>query len=148
MPKRVALASQLMYLLSQAERVVGRDLATVLAHEGVTTEQWRVLNALSDADGVTMGDLAQTALLPHPTLTRIVDRLVDATLIYRRLDARDRRRVVIHLSDEGRHLAIRVSQAAWERQHQVETAFGAERTRDLMAELDALVHCLNESQSR
>ena len=96
-----------------------------LAAEGVTVEQWRILRALSDGHGHSMGDLAEAVLMPHPTLTKAVDRLVDDALVYRRQDAADRRRVAVYLSDRGRDLLARLDRRAAEHHPAVEAAYGA-----------------------
>src|SRR4051794_36976052 len=64
------LRGSLAYLLSRAERGVNRELAAGLATGGVTVEQWRILQALADGRGHSMGDLARAALMPHPTPPR------------------------------------------------------------------------------
>jgi DNA-binding MarR family transcriptional regulator len=65
-------------------------------------EGWRVLGALRSGDGFTMTDISLAMGIPPPTLTRIVDRLVDAGFVLRRIDATDRRRVLIYLSARGK----------------------------------------------
>lgn len=67
-----------------------------------TIEGWRVLGALRDGDGFTMSDMATAISIPPPTLTRIVDKLVDGGFVLRRVDASDRRRVLIYLSARGK----------------------------------------------
>ncbi|WP_158854608.1 MarR family winged helix-turn-helix transcriptional regulator [Saccharothrix deserti] len=58
--------------------------------------------------------LAEFALLPAPTLTKVVDRMVAANLVYRRVDDADRRRVLVFIADHGRE-ALRRWVAAVER---------------------------------
>ncbi len=113
------LRSHLAYLLAEAEQAVNRGLAESLSAEGVTVEQWRILRALSDGYGHSMGDLAAAVLMPHPTLTKAVDRLVESALVYRRQDEADRR--------QGR----------------IEAAYGVQRTERLMRELGRLVESLS-----
>jgi DNA-binding MarR family transcriptional regulator len=67
-----------------------------------SVEGWRVLGALRSGDGFTMTDVSSAMAIPPPTLTRIVDRLVDAGFVLRRIDATDRRRVLIYLSARGK----------------------------------------------
>lgn len=132
------LRAHLSYLLSEAEREVSRQLAAGLAAEGVTIEQGRILRALSDGHGHSMTDLAEAVLMPHPTLTKAVDRLVDDALVYRRQDTSDRRRVAVYLSDLGRSLVARLDRRAADHHAEVSAAFGADRTEHLMRELEAL----------
>jgi len=65
-------------------------------------EGWRVLGVLRAGDGLTMSDISTAMSVPPPTLTRIVDKLVDGGWVLRRVDAADRRRVLIHLSARGK----------------------------------------------
>ncbi|GAA0714776.1 MarR family transcriptional regulator [Dactylosporangium roseum] len=138
----VGLRSHLGYVLSEAERAVNRGLSTALHAEGVTVEQWRILRALSDGRGHSMGDLAEAALMPHPTLTKAVDRLVDSALVYRRQDANDRRRVAVYLSDSGTLLVDRLDHAATAHHRAVEAAFGPQRAEELMRSLTLLIESL------
>ncbi|MGE3253441.1 MarR family transcriptional regulator [Pseudonocardia sp.] len=70
----------------------------------MTIDQWRVVDLLADGEGHPMSEIAAAIVVPGPTLTKIVDRLVDAATVYRLVDSRDRRRVLAFLSDDGRAL--------------------------------------------
>jgi DNA-binding MarR family transcriptional regulator len=142
------LGSSLAYLLSRAERSVNRGLAATLAGEDVTIEQWRILRALADERGHSMGELAEAVLMPHPTLTKAVDRLIDRALVYRGTSAGDRRRVAVFLADRGRDLLGRVDGAVAEHHRTITLAFGKDRTEGLMRELEALVEALDYSPLR
>jgi DNA-binding MarR family transcriptional regulator len=58
-----------------------------------------------------MTEIASHARVPAPTLTKIVDRLVDRALVYRRVDEVDRRRVLVFLSEHGRTTHERLTPA-------------------------------------
>jgi DNA-binding MarR family transcriptional regulator len=94
----------LLHLLSRAEHHAVRRLAAALETEaaGCTIDQWRALNLLADDAGHTMTEVADYALLPAPTATKLIDRLVADNLVYRHPDPTDRRRVLVHLTDRGR----------------------------------------------
>jgi DNA-binding MarR family transcriptional regulator len=136
------LRSHLAYLLSQAEQAVNRGLAETLAAEGMTVERWRILRALSDGHGHSMGDLAAAVLMPHPTLTKAVDRLIEDALVYRRQDETDRRRVAVFLAGRGEQAIRRLDEAAEQHHQRIEASYGAARTERLMRELDRLVQSL------
>jgi len=95
---------QLAQLLSRAERRLTRRLARPLEEEGATVEQWRALVLLADGAGHTMSEIAEFALLPSPSNTRLIDRMVADNLVYRKADMRDRRRVLVHVTARGRTL--------------------------------------------
>jgi len=93
--------SSLLEALAVLHRVADGQVAAVLAPEGFTVDQWRVLRALAEESGQGMGALASSLRIPAPTLTRIVDGLVDRSLVYRRQAAEDRRRLTVHLARAG-----------------------------------------------
>lgn len=85
----------------------GRWWTDALSHgllddEVTSIEGWRVLGALRSGDGYTMSDICAAMGIAPPTLTRIVDRLVDGGFVIRRVDAMDRRRVLVYLSSRGK----------------------------------------------
>lgn len=99
----------LSHLLSQVENRVTRRLTAVLSNHDCALEEWRVLSLLVDSVGRPMSEIASLAMLPPPTLTKLVDRMVADNLVYRRGDDQDRRRVLVFLSDRGlaKYLAIK-----------------------------------------
>lgn len=142
------LRAHLSYLLAEAERELNRQLAAGLSAEGVSVEQWRILRALTDGHGHSMTDLAEAVLMPHPTLTKAIDRLVEDAIVYRRQDTADRRRVAVYLSGLGRDLVARLDRRAAEHHADVEAAFGADRTERLMRELEALAAASKRNDTR
>jgi DNA-binding MarR family transcriptional regulator len=104
------LVHRLATALSRAERELTRRLADVLGQEGATIEEARALALLADGAGHTMGELAAYAVMTAPTLTRLVDRLVADTLAYRKVDDRDRRRVLVYATRQGRRRQRRLAQ--------------------------------------
>ena len=91
----------LLQLLTRAERLSVRRVQSVLDEFGCSVEAWRVLDLLSDGQGHNMTALADHAFLPAPTLTKLIDQLVDQNLVFRRVDPVDRRRVLAHLTPRG-----------------------------------------------
>lgn len=91
----------LVEAVTLAQRRLARGLSLLLTEEGTTLDQFRALRALSGSEGLSMGGLADALLAPHPTVTRVVEGLVDAGLVYRRQSDSDRRRVTVHLSRRG-----------------------------------------------
>jgi DNA-binding MarR family transcriptional regulator len=124
-PPPALVMQRLAQLLSQAERGVTRQLRRVVEEEGSTVEEWRTLVLLADGASHPMSEIAEFALLPAPTLTRLIDRMVADNLAYRKADPRDRRRVLVHITPRGRALQRRLA-ARIEESHA-----------DILAEADA-----------
>ncbi|GEL25014.1 hypothetical protein PSU4_39680 [Pseudonocardia sulfidoxydans NBRC 16205] len=102
----------LIRVLGSLERQLTQHLESVLATEGLNIDQWRVLELLADGVGLPMSRIAHHLLVPGATLTKIVDRLTDASLVYRRVDQADRRRVLVLLGDRGQLVYHRLSPMA------------------------------------
>lgn len=105
----VPMEIRLAQALSQAERRVAGRVERVVEAASIGLEQWHVLSLLADGAGHRMSDIARFAMVPAPTLTKIVDRLVERNLVYRRVDTSDRRRVLVFLASRGRDLHRRLS---------------------------------------
>ncbi|MDQ1042923.1 MarR family winged helix-turn-helix transcriptional regulator [Streptomyces sp. V4I2] len=105
----------LMQLLTRAERLAARRLQTVLDEDGCSLDSWRVLALLADGEGHNMTAVAGAVFLPPPTLTKLVDHLVDQNLVYRRVDPLDRRRILAHLTPRGQSYWRRISREVRER---------------------------------
>jgi DNA-binding MarR family transcriptional regulator len=144
-PKAIepTLMQQLAQALSRAERCMTRELARMLEVEGCSVEQWRILLLLSDGRGHPMSEIAEFALVPAPSLTRLVDRLVTEGLVHRTADARDRRRVLVHLTRRGRALHRRLGERV--EREQAALLAGAEpaEAQRLLGLLDGLVDRLS-----
>ncbi|RPE39408.1 DNA-binding MarR family transcriptional regulator [Streptomyces sp. Ag109_O5-1] len=105
----VPSSPDLAHLLSHAERRIVQRLSTVLAEEDCTVEEWRVLSIVGDSQGRPMSEIADHALMPAPSLTKLVDRMVADNLVHRRPDPHDRRRVLLYLTARGDDLHRRAA---------------------------------------
>ncbi|WP_028923689.1 MarR family winged helix-turn-helix transcriptional regulator [Pseudonocardia acaciae] len=121
----VPVQTSLAGLLAQAERTVAQRLESALRSAAeLTIEQWRVLALLADGLGHPMSEIAAFALVPPPTLTKIIDRLAERTLVYRRVDTQDRRRVLVFLSNRGAELHRTVRAQVADAEREVADALG------------------------
>jgi DNA-binding MarR family transcriptional regulator len=76
---------------------IRRSAQADLASSGLTPQQARVLEELSNEDGLTITQLSQRMELAHSTVSGIVDRLEKKHLLQRRQEPRDRRYARIYL---------------------------------------------------
>lgn len=110
----------------------------MLAAEGLTEQQWRVLRALaSDRAPMDAGELADTTFLLASSLSRILAGLERESLVTRSVSELDRRRVSISLSEQGRELVAHVAPSSEAIYQELEARFGVDRLASLIAELDA-----------
>jgi DNA-binding MarR family transcriptional regulator len=131
--------TRLLDVLASVWRALSRELADRLAEEKTTVDQWRVLRLLADSgEGTAPSELAERARIAAPSLTRLVDTLVDRALVYRRPSAVDGRRIDVHLSDAGRALLDRLTAIVAAHEAALADRVGADVLRDALAVLDRL----------
>ncbi|WP_237535655.1 MarR family transcriptional regulator [Streptomyces sp. SID3343] len=113
-PGHVTPEPLLIELVTLAQRRLTRTLTVALSEEDCTFDQWLVMRTLADggSSGKLMGELAHELLIPHASLTRIVDALADAGRLYRRQSSEDRRRIAVHLSRRGHERLERLNALA------------------------------------
>lgn len=139
MPEIIAERS-VFVLFTAAERLLTAAIAADLDDEGVTVEQWRVLDGLSHREGRSMSEIATLAILSAPTLTKVVDRLVAENLVHRRSDPYDRRRVLVLLTPRGRAVRSRLDQILQQHHSHLEAVLGRSglgQLTDLLSRLQA-----------
>lgn len=109
----------LVDVLSRAERLVTGRLSGLLAAEGSTVDEWRVLSLLARRGGQSMSAIAAASLLAPPTLTKRIDGMVADGLVHRRVDDADRRRVLVLLAPRGRAAHRRLADCVLEEERRV-----------------------------
>ena len=91
----------LPYLLAHASNLVSRQIDEIAATERISRNECKVLLTLIDNEGVSLNELADLMIIKQPTLSRIVETMVDAGWLDRAVVARDRRAVNIRLTRSG-----------------------------------------------
>ncbi|MBV9603217.1 MAG: winged helix-turn-helix transcriptional regulator [Chloroflexi bacterium] len=80
---------------------------------GIEPQQHQLLLALkglpTNDEPPTVGNVATWLAIQHHSAVELVDRAVARGLVRREHDAHDRRRVLVHLTDEGEALLDRLS---------------------------------------
>ena len=113
--QQLDLDAQLCFPLYAATRAVTRRYGELLAEVHLTYPQYLTLLALWESDAppagkhLSVGALGERLRLDSGTLTPLLKRLESAGFVVRRRDAKDERRVLIELTDEGWALRDRVA---------------------------------------
>lgn len=134
-------------LLQAREAVMDMFRPHLNAH-GVTEQQWRVLRALAEATALEAGELARRVCLLMPSLSRILRDLGAQGLLARRSDPKDRRVVIVSLTDKGRLLFEDMSRESEVVYAAIEKTLGAGHCRALMADLDDVASKLSAAHGR
>jgi DNA-binding MarR family transcriptional regulator len=89
---------------------LARSFEVVLERQDLTIQKYRVLAYLAGNPG-SPSELAYRLTVQPPTVTRLVDGLVQRGLVERHVDEGDRRRSTIVLTRAGRHALTRANAA-------------------------------------
>jgi DNA-binding MarR family transcriptional regulator len=98
------------FLLTNAQNAVFLYFKRELQEFNVTPIQYALLKCLWDEDDQMPSQLAQVLCLDSSTVTGIMGRLEDKGLIIRAFCKTDRRRVSVHLTQEGKALQAPIEQ--------------------------------------
>ena len=102
---RMELANRLFFRLYQCANMLHKTGSRAIEEEGLTTQQWAVLGALSrpqvDA-GMKLGDLARYLMVSRQNLAGVIGRLEKAGHLTSAADPSDRRSRLIQMTDSGR----------------------------------------------
>lgn len=95
------------FLVSQIKQISGRIFDKLLTEAGIEAfngAQGRILYVLWQEDGVPIVELAKKTGLAKTTLTSMLDRMENTSLIIREFDKADRRLIRISLTEKAREL--------------------------------------------
>jgi DNA-binding MarR family transcriptional regulator len=101
------LANRLFFRLYQCANMLHKTGSRAVAEEGLTTQQWAVLGALSREKaqaGTSIGDLARYLMVSRQNLSGLIGRMERDGHIAITIDGRDRRSRVVTMTDSGRHV--------------------------------------------
>jgi MarR family transcriptional regulator, organic hydroperoxide resistance regulator len=101
-PAPVPLDQQLCFALYATSMAIQRTYKPMLDALGITYPQYLVLETLWEADGRSVGAIAERLALESSTVTPLVKRLEAAGLVTRARNPADERQVQVTLTAAGR----------------------------------------------
>ncbi|WFU38565.1 homoprotocatechuate degradation operon regulator HpaR [Bradyrhizobium sp. CB82] len=130
--------------LLRAREAVMRQFRPSLRQHGLTEQQWRILRALAAIDTVEVTELARTAFLLGPSLSRILRDLEARHLIERKTAKEDQRRSMVSISEKGVKLMAVVAPTSEAIYAEITRRFGARKLTELQEMLGELEQSLSE----
>jgi DNA-binding MarR family transcriptional regulator len=101
------LANRLFFRLYQCANMLHKTGSRAVEAEGLTTQQWAVLGALSREKaegGMSIGDLAKYLMVTRQNLSGLIGRMERDGHVAIAPDGQDRRSRVVTMTDSGRHV--------------------------------------------
>src|ERR1700748_1541386 len=124
--------------LLRAREAVMRQFRPSLRNHGLTEQQWRILRALTAVETIEVTELARTAFLLGPSLSRILRDLEARKLIERKTAKADLRRGVVSISEKGVKLREVVAPSSEAIYAEIPRRYGAKKLAELQEMLGAL----------
>jgi DNA-binding MarR family transcriptional regulator len=97
----------LLYMVKQVELVVRSHLDELVRPSGITALQYTALTVLERHDGLSAAQLARDSFVTAQSIADVVRSLEGRGLIRRERNPRNRRELLILLTDEGREVLDR-----------------------------------------
>jgi len=136
-----------MSLLKARESVMKKFVPHLRDYD-LSPQQWRVLRALYETEGMEMSELSEQCFLLMPSLSRIIQNLEARELVNRRISDKDQRRSIITLAEKGVEMVQIIAPKSEERYAHITNAFGYGKLELLYELLDELVEKLDEDSQK
>ncbi len=110
---KMELANRLFFRLYQCANMLHKTGSRAVEAEGLTTQQWAVLGALSRPKvegGMSVGDLARYLMVSRQNLSGLLSRMEQHGHLRSATDGRDRRSRLITMTDSGRKVWVKHAQ--------------------------------------
>ena len=114
---RHEIANRLFFRLYQCDNMLHKTGTKAVESEGITTQQWAVLGALSRPEvaqgkggGMSIGDLARYLLMSRQNLAGLITRMVRNGHIEVLTDESNRRTKLVSLTTPGRKVWLKDAQ--------------------------------------
>src|SRR5512140_2319303 len=104
---KMELANRLFFRLYQCANMLHKTGSRAVEAEGLTTQQWAVLGALSREaaqGGMSIGDLARYLMVSRQNLSGLISRMERDGHVAVAASGQDRRSRVVTMTDSGRHV--------------------------------------------
>lgn len=124
--------------LLQAREATMTYFRPALNEIGLTEQQWRVIRILYQYEELESNQLADFACILKPSLTGILNRMIEQKLILKRKDVNDQRINLITLTDEGKACFEQQAVKMEASYKKIQEQYGVEKMQQLMTMLNDL----------
>ena len=125
--------------LLRAREAVMKKFIPSLRENGLSSQQWRVIRALNEEEGLDITELANRCFLLMPSLSRIIQNLEKRELVNRNQSSLDNRKSVISITEPGKKLFQKIAPKSVEHYDLITEKFGYGKLELLYELLDELI---------
>lgn len=124
--------------LLQARETTMSFFRPALNEIGLTEQQWRIIRILSQYDALESNQLANLACILKPSLTGILNRMLEMKLISKNKSTEDQRIYLISLTEAGKKCFEYQVVKMEETYQRIQKEYGEEKMQNLMQLLKEL----------
>ncbi len=117
--------------LREINKILNRDLKREMIRLDLGLSHFYILTTLYREKVLSSGNLAKSLDVRNSTITSLVDRLVKLSLVKRRRDERDRRVVLVELTDKGKKLTEKLLTLRKERLKEIVKELPEEKVKEI-----------------
>ncbi len=136
-------APSLLYMVKQVELVVRSHLDELVKPSGITALQYTALTVLERHDGLSAAQLARDSFVTAQSIADLVRSLENRGLVRRERNPRNRRELLILLTDAGRELLARHEEPVRELEERMVRDLTAHQTEQFRQALTRAWHALS-----
>jgi len=126
-------------LLAQASHLISSEFHRVARAHGFSVSEWRVMATLAGGQALSIGQLAQVAVIKQPTVTRLLDRMATLGQVERLRHDSDRRITLVRITAAGEQAVRHLTDLAREHERRVLEPFGIDRAEALKHTLRRMI---------
>ena len=130
--------------LLRAREAVMKKFIPSLRENDLSSQQWRVIRALNEEEGLDITELAHRCFLLMPSLSRIIQNLEKRKLVSRNQSSSDNRKSVISITAPGKKLFQKIAPKSVERYDLITEKFGYGKLELLYELLDELIEKIDK----
>ncbi|KKD09265.1 MarR family winged helix-turn-helix transcriptional regulator [Streptomyces sp. WM6386] len=136
-------APSLLYMVKQVELVVRSHLDELVKPSGITALQYTALTVLERHDGLSAAQLARDSFVTAQSIADLVRSLENRGLVRRERNPRNRRELLILLTDTARELLARHEEPVRELEERMVRDLTAHQTEQFRQALTRAWHALS-----
>lgn len=133
----------LLYMVKQVELVVRSHLDELVRPSGITALQYTALTVLERHDGLSAAQLARDSFVTAQSIADLVRSLENRGLVRRERNPRNRRELLILLTEDGRELLAQCAEPVRELEERMVRDLTAHQTEQFRQALSRAWHALS-----
>ena len=139
MPATALRHRNLPHLLLRSREALMAHFRPLLAEQGLTEPQWRIVRELVEQGPLEPRQLCEACSISSPSIVGVLARLEETGLVTRARMAHDQRRVRVALTAKGRRVAAKLVPMIEQRYEALERALGLRSIQEVYDALDELL---------